>query len=142
MARVSRQTAVKILEKNGIEPQKNKCVEECSELIRALMRNDKENVKEEIADVLITTTQMIIAYGINDDELQTIINNKEYRTLVRLGLESEPLHPCPFCNSIVTVRMIPGSCDYMYTVECDKCGSSIKLYETEAEAIKAWNNRP
>ena len=142
MARINRQAALKIIEKNGIDAQKKKCAEECSELIRALMRDDRNNVREEIADVLITATQMIMAYGINDDELQTIINNKEYRTLVRLGLESEPLHPCPFCNSTVTVRMIPESCDYMYTVECDKCGSSIKLYETEAEAIKAWNNRP
>lgn len=142
MARVNRQTALKIIEKNGIDAQKKKCAEECSELIRALMRDDKANVKEEIADVLITTTQMIIAYEINDDELQKLISHKEYRTLVRLGIESEPLHSCPFCNSTVTVRMIPGSCDYMYTVECDKCGSSIKLYETEAEAIKAWNSRP
>ena len=36
-----------------LEDRKNKLIEELSELIRALIKNDKENIIEEIADVQI-----------------------------------------------------------------------------------------
>lgn len=43
----------------GYNNQRKKLIEECSELIRAIVRNDDENFIEELADVAILTEQIL-----------------------------------------------------------------------------------
>ena len=47
------------------------------------------------------------------------------------------LKPCPCCNGISWVDYRAFT-TYVY---CDKCGLRTKAYNTEAEAIEAWNTR-
>ncbi|MBR7187790.1 MAG: hypothetical protein IKD53_04480 [Clostridia bacterium] len=52
------------IEKYGKEPQRDKAIEELSELIRALARcDDAENVAEEMADVRIMLDQLELIFG-------------------------------------------------------------------------------
>ena len=52
------------IEKYGRWPQRDKAIEELSELIRALARSDDpENVAEEMADVRIMLDQLEIIFG-------------------------------------------------------------------------------
>lgn len=46
-----------IIKHHGFRNQQLKLVEECAELIRAIIRNDNENFKEEVADVLVLIDQ-------------------------------------------------------------------------------------
>lgn len=52
------------------------------------------------------------------------------------------LRKCPFCGGDVNVRSMSGG----YKVACQTRGclgkSVTKKFETEDEAVKAWNNRP
>ena len=59
--------------------QKNKAIEELSELIRALSRDDLDNVAEEMADVRIMLGQLEMIYG-NRDRVREI----EWMKLTRL----------------------------------------------------------
>ena len=60
--------------------RKNKFIEELSELIRAVSRNDIDNVKEEIADVTILLIQYMDKYHIRSTEIITRMEYKLYRT--------------------------------------------------------------
>ena len=53
-----------------LEDRKDKLIEELSELIRALIKNDKENIIEEIADV-----QILLYEYIKKAENKRIIND-------------------------------------------------------------------
>ena len=53
-----------------LEDRKNKLIEELSELIRALIKNDKENIIEEIADV-----QILLYEYVKKAENQRFIND-------------------------------------------------------------------
>ena len=65
----------------GIWPQRDKAVEELSELIRALARcDDRENIAEEMADVRIMLDQLEIIFG-NHDRVREI----ELEKLMRLN---------------------------------------------------------
>ena len=68
-----------ILDHFGIEVQKRKLQEECAELIRAIARNDEENMLEEIADVsfLIDQFKTYIDY---EEKIELIKNQKAERT--------------------------------------------------------------
>lgn len=82
-----------IIEKYGKEPQVDMCIEEMSELTKALLkeRRGKGNIKdiaEEIADVQIMLEQMKWIFEIEDDEINEIIDYKLNRTLERIR-ESE-----------------------------------------------------
>jgi len=46
------------------------------------------------------------------------------------------LKPCPFCGDEAELRESFG-----YYVTCTACLSGSDVYDTEIEAIKAWNNR-
>ena len=48
------------ISKCSLEDRKDKLIEELSELIRALIKNDKENIIEEIADVQILLYEYIM----------------------------------------------------------------------------------
>ena len=58
---------------------------------------------------------------------------------------SAELKPCPFCQSVDAVEF--GKIDNIgsWIVECvaelDGCGAMSGLYESESEAIAAWNRR-
>lgn len=53
----------------GRENQRNKAIEELSELIRAISKNDKLNIIEEIGDVLFLIKQIMIIYNISEKDI-------------------------------------------------------------------------
>lgn len=58
------------------------------------------------------------------------------------GTMSEKLKPCPFCGG-EAIRGIACHVheDYAFRVECRECKIVTPFYDTEAEAIEAWNRR-
>ena len=67
------------IEHFGREAQRDKAVEEMAELIRALVRDDADNIAEEMADVRIMLGQLEIIYGNRD-----AVRAEEMRKLRRL----------------------------------------------------------
>ena len=57
------------IEKWGVQAQKLKAIEELSELIKAIAKNDRENIIEEMTDVNITTDQIALIYKITEKEM-------------------------------------------------------------------------
>jgi len=62
----------KALDTYGVEAQRLMCIEEMSELTKELCKNSRgrmneEQIAEEIADVLITADQMIMAYDLSKE---------------------------------------------------------------------------
>ena len=78
------QNCKKIYEKYGKFNQKLKLIEECSELIRAIVRKDKENIKEEIADVLVLIDQILGNDPILKKEVLKIKEQKAARQVKRI----------------------------------------------------------
>ena len=71
------------------EKQINICIEEMSELTKALCKHtrgntDIENIKEEIADVHIMLMQMLMLFEIDEEEFLKIVDYKINRTKERL----------------------------------------------------------
>lgn len=48
------------------------------------------------------------------------------------------LKPCPFCGGEASTYV---AYDDNYYVCCDECGCGLPVYNTEEEAIEAWNKR-
>ena len=89
----------KLIEKNGIERQSIVAMEECSELQKAISKalryeqgdifvadNQREDLIEEIADVLLCIEQLQVMYCIDKEEIDKIKEEKEERTLKRNGI--------------------------------------------------------
>lgn len=71
------------------DKQINVCIEEMSELTKALCKHnrgktDMENIKEEIADVHIMIMQMLMLFNIDEEEFLKIVDYKINRTKERL----------------------------------------------------------
>ena len=61
---------------------------------------------------------------------------------VRAGSSKSELLPCPFCGGeaeILTAESMHGG--YLSGIMCNDCRSRGDVYDTEAEAIEAWNTR-
>ena len=89
----------KLIENNGIERQSIVSMEECSELQKAISKalryeqgdrfvadNQREDLIEEIADVLLCIEQLQVMYCIDKEEIDKIKEEKEERTLKRNGI--------------------------------------------------------
>jgi len=56
---------------------------------------------------------------------------------------SKDLKSCPFCGSEVELdETLHQLTPLQYFVHCKKCAVESDLFDTEAEAILAWNTRP
>ena len=54
----------------------------------------------------------------------------------------DELKPCPFCGGeaeMLTAESMHGG--YLFGIMCNDCRSRGDVYDTEAEAIAAWNSR-
>lgn len=54
----------------------------------------------------------------------------------------DELKPCPFCGGeaeMLTAESMNGG--YLFGIMCNDCRSRGDVYDTEAEAIEAWNTR-
>ena len=63
---------IKIADHYGPESRKTKCVEECGELIQAIMKDDKDMIIDEAADVLITVLELIYIFDISPEVVERV----------------------------------------------------------------------
>lgn len=77
-----------ILRHYGIEKQSIKACEEMGELIQVISKlnfkfssQNVEHLKEEIADVMVVLEQLKIHYGITDNDIDEIVEQKTIRTV-------------------------------------------------------------
>lgn len=77
----------RIAEHYGWMHQRNKAIEELGELIVAIARNDRENIIEEIADVMVMIMQ-IEHFLLCEEEVCDIIEQKLDRQIERIKQES------------------------------------------------------
>lgn len=77
----------------GITTQSIVCMEECGELIQAISKilrgkNNKDNLIEEIADVLRCIELLKEMYGITDEDIKRYIKYKDMRTKLNMDFEA------------------------------------------------------
>jgi len=60
----------KLVEKFGPENRKMKCIEELSELIQAIAKNDRPNVLEETCQVLLQLEMLSEVYDFKQSEIE------------------------------------------------------------------------
>lgn len=87
----------KLVKKNGMRFQSMIAQEECAELIQAISKclrskefpveYERENLIEEMADVMICLQQLQYMYYIDDEELYEMKQYKENRLIEREGLK-------------------------------------------------------
>ena len=51
------------------------------------------------------------------------------------------LKPCPFCGSTVIWNLEVGRNTDMWFVQCQDCFATFPHFDSEEEAIEAWNRR-
>lgn len=78
----------KIFSHYGYNNQRNKLIEECSELIRAIVRDDDDNFIEELADVAILTEQFLNHFLKYKEEFIKIKEYKINRQIERIKNET------------------------------------------------------
>ena len=77
------------IEHYGKDVQSTVCMEECAELIQAISKqkrgkSDKENLAEEMADVIICIEMLKQIYNITEDEIYSWVITKQERTIKRI----------------------------------------------------------
>lgn len=79
----------KSIEHYGSDLQTVVCMEECSELIQAISKmkrgkGSRDNLIEEMADVMICMEILKQVYGISDNEIQNYVCQKQNRCIERM----------------------------------------------------------
>lgn len=74
----------KIFNHYGYNNQRKKLIEECSELIRAIVRDDDENFVEELADVSVLTDQFLNHFPKYKEKFLKIKQEKIDRQIARI----------------------------------------------------------
>lgn len=67
----------------GLDSQKDKLIEELAELIRALAKDDEDNIEEEMADVILMINQVKYLMGIS---IKDVFEYKIKRQLDRIKI--------------------------------------------------------
>lgn len=65
----------------GEDNQELKAIEEMSELTKAILKGNVNDIKQEMADVFVMILQLKIIYKISDEEIEQIMISKIDRTL-------------------------------------------------------------
>ncbi len=79
-----------ILEHYGFDSQQEKLVEECEELIEAAQGEDYDSFIEELADVSIMISQMVMSLDKDQQEqYEAMVDRKLSRTIQRIKSESD-----------------------------------------------------
>jgi NTP pyrophosphatase (non-canonical NTP hydrolase) len=96
-------TLKRAINTNGITTQEDVAIEKMSELVKAILkrrraikkqatadkiRETENNIREEIADVIIMIQQLILIYD-SDGDIQMNIDSKLKRLKKRLGMEED-----------------------------------------------------
>lgn len=73
----------------GSDLQTTVCMEECSELIQAISKmkrgkDNRDNLIEEMADVMICMDILKQVYGVSDNEIQNYVCQKQNRCIERM----------------------------------------------------------
>ena len=73
----------------GSDLQTVVCMEECAELIQAISKmkrgkDNRDNLIEEVADVMICIEILKQVYGISDNEIQNYVCQKQNRSIERM----------------------------------------------------------
>lgn len=79
----------KSIEHYGADLQTVVCMEECAELIQAISKmkrgkDNRDNLIEEMADVMICMDILKQVYGISDNEIQNYVCQKQNRSIERM----------------------------------------------------------
>ena len=79
----------KSIEHYGADLQTVVCMEECAELIQAISKmkrgkDNRDNLIEEVADVMICIEILKHVYGISDNEIQNYVCQKQNRSIERM----------------------------------------------------------
>jgi len=77
-----------VLDFYGEQAQKGKALEELQELQHAIISNDRQNVVEEIADVMNMLESLKLIYDISDYNIQSEMQRKMNRTIDRIKQNS------------------------------------------------------
>lgn len=77
-----------IFNRYGKSHQVSKLLEEVGELIETIINEDKENMVQELADVMVVLYQFKLHYGITDEEIEEVMKFKIARQKERMKNES------------------------------------------------------
>ena len=82
------------IEHYGKDVQSTVCMEECAELIQAISKekrgkSDKENLAEEMADVIICIEMLKQIYNITEDEIYSWVITKQERIIRRIEKDTQ-----------------------------------------------------
>ena len=82
------------IEHYGKDVQSTVCMEECAELIQAISKekrgnSDKDHITEEMADVIICIEMLKQMYNITEDEIYSLVINKQERIIRRIEKDTQ-----------------------------------------------------
>ena len=115
MIPVSSYVVKKSIEHYGKDVQSTVCMEECAELIQAISKekrgkSDKENLAEEMADVIICIEMLKQIYNVTDDEIYSWVITKQERTIKRIKRDAQSTKT----NAERIRKMTDDVCEWKY----------------------------